>query len=147
MFGSKFAGLVAVSALAISGSVGCAANQNGGTPAEPARMSALPTAVHTTSKFQGVKANSGTVTATHPDGKIVLTWSDDFKIPDTPAPHWQVVDSRGNVYLLQRLKIKEDKLNRTITVPLYIKDVVKVQIWCAYAEVLLGEASFSSSMM
>jgi hypothetical protein len=101
----------------------------------------------TSTVFKGAKANSGTATASHVDGKIVLTWSDDFKIPDTPAPHWQVVDSKGNVYLLQRLKIKEDKLNRTITLPSYIHDVAKVQIWCAYAEVLLGEANFSSPVM
>jgi len=41
----------------------------------------------------------------------------DFVTPDTPAPHWQVVDSRGNTYLLQRLKIKGDKFNKSITVP------------------------------
>jgi hypothetical protein len=40
--------------------------------------------------------------------------------------------------------ISGDKQNRTITVPAYVKDVAKVQIWCAYAEVLLGEASFAS---
>jgi hypothetical protein len=53
-----------------------------------------------------------------------------------------VVDSLGHTYLLQRLKIKGDKYNKTITVPDYVHDVVKVQIWCAWAEVLLGEASF-----
>jgi hypothetical protein len=74
----------------------------------------------------------------------VLTWSDDFKIPDTPAPHWQVVDSSGNTYLLKRLVIKGDKQNRTIEVPRYIKDIAKVQIWCAYAEVVLGEGNFAS---
>jgi hypothetical protein len=76
------------------------------------------------------------------NGKLMLTLSDDFVIPDTPAPHWQLVDAKGNVYLLNRLKIKEDKYNKTITVPAYVKDLVKVQIWCAWAEVLLGEASF-----
>ena len=52
------------------------------------------------------------------------------------------VDSSGNTYLLQRLVIKGDKKNRSIVVPSYVKDIAKVQIWCAYAEVLLGEASF-----
>lgn len=98
----------------------------------------------TTNTFAGPKANTGTATAKHEGGKLTLTWSDDFTIPQTPAPHWQVVDSSGNTYLLQRLVIKGDKQNRTITVPSYIKDVAKVQIWCAYAEVVLGEASFSS---
>ncbi len=72
-----------------------------------------------------------------------MTWSDDFKIPDTPVPHWQVVDTKGNVYFLNRLVIKGDKQNRTITLPAQINDVDKVQIWCAYAEVLLGEASLA----
>ena len=76
-----------------------------------------------------------------------LTWSDDFKIPETPAPHWQVVDTKGNVYLLNRLAIKGDKQNRTIALPAYINDVAKVQIWCAYAEVLLGEAPFSKAIV
>ena len=97
---------------------------------------------HTTSKFEGVKANSGTATHSSQGSKDMLTWSDDFKIPDTPAPHWQVVDSKGNVYLLQRLVIKGDKQNKTIEVPSYVRDIAKVQIWCAFAEALLGEASF-----
>jgi hypothetical protein len=74
--------------------------------------------------------------------KDVLTLSDDFKVPETPAPHWQVADSKGNVYLLQRLKVKGDKINKSIIVPSYVQDVAKVQIWCAGTEVLLGEASF-----
>ncbi len=99
---------------------------------------------HVSSVFKGAKVNSGTATAGMQGDKITLTWSDDFKIPDTPAPHWQVVDSKGNTYLLQRLKIKGDKLNRTITVPPYVQDVAKVQIYCAWAEALLGEASFET---
>ena len=51
----------------------------------------------------GAKVNGGTVTHMMKDGKHVLTLSDDFKVPDTPDPHWQVVDSKGQVYLLQRL--------------------------------------------
>jgi len=73
----------------------------------------------------------------------ILTLSDDFKVPDTPAPHWQVVDSKGNTYLLQRLVAKGDKYNKSITVPPYVHDIAKVQIWCAFAETLLGEASFA----
>jgi hypothetical protein len=97
--------------------------------------------------FEGVKANTGYVTSSKNGGQLVLTLSDDFVVPDTPAPHWQLVDSKGNVYLLNRLKIKEDKYNKTITVPAYVKDVAKVQIWCAWAEVLLGEASFAKPAM
>ncbi len=97
---------------------------------------------HVSKRFQGPKANTGTVTHTKQGDRHVLTLSDDFKVPDTPAPHWQVVDSKGNVYLLQRLVVKGDKFNKTITLPPYIKDVAKVQIWCAWAEVLLGETTF-----
>jgi hypothetical protein len=53
------------------------------------------------------------------------------------------VDTKGNVYLLQRLVIKDDKYNQSITVPAYVPDIATVQIWCAWAETLLGEASFA----
>jgi len=110
-----------------------------------AATSAFAEDMHTSSKFAGPKANTGRVTHTVVDGKNVLTLSEDFKVPETPDPHWQVVDSNGNTYLLQKLKVKgtlKDKVNTTITVPAYVQDISKVQIWCAYAEVVLGEASF-----
>jgi hypothetical protein len=72
--------------------------------------------------------------------------SDDFTVPDTPDPHWQVIDSKGNVYLLQRFPIKGGVVNRKITLPSYIKDIAKVQVWCAFAEVVLGEASFDKTV-
>ena len=112
-----------------------------------AAMSSLAADMHTSTVFKGVKVNSGTVTHSKQDGKNILTLSDDFKVPNTPDPHWQVVDSKGNVYLLQRLDIKGGKINKSITVPSYIPDIVKVQVWCAFAETLLGEASFSSPVM
>jgi len=99
---------------------------------------------HTSRPFAGVKANTGTVTHTKENGQSVLTLSDDFKVPDTPDPHWQVVDSKGNTYLLQRLPVKGDKVNRRIVLPANVPDVAKVQIWCAFAETLLGEAEFAS---
>jgi hypothetical protein len=92
--------------------------------------------------FAGVKVNGGTVTETREGGRIRLTLSDDFVDPKTPDPHWQVVDAKGNVYLLQRLSIKEDKFNKSILLPEYVQSVQKVQIWCAFAETLLGEAVF-----
>ena len=110
-------------------------------------MSSIATHEHTTKPFTGVKVNGGTVTHTKVGGKNILTLSDDFKVPDTPDPHWQVVDSKGNVYLLQRLPIKGDKINKSITLPDYIPDVAKVQIWCAFAETLLGEAPFEKPVM
>ncbi len=105
---------------------------------------------HTSSQFQGPKANKGTVTHSTKDGKSVLTLSDDFVVPDTPDPHWQVVDSDGNVYLLDKLKTKAfigTNYKKEIVLPSYVKNVKKVQIWCAFAEVNLGEATFSSPVM
>jgi hypothetical protein len=107
-----------------------------------AGTSAFAQDTHTSTKFAGPKANTGTVTHTVMEGKNILTLSDDFKVPGTPDPHWQIVDSKGNTYLLQKLSIKGDKINRSITLPAYVQDVSKVQIWCAWAEVVLGEASF-----
>lgn len=110
--------------------------------------SALAADVHTSEKFAGPKANTGTVTHSNKDGKSVLTLSNDFVVPDTPDPHWQVVTSDGAVFLLDKLKVKNliggDKVKREITLPPYVKDVAKVQIYCAWAETVLGEASFSS---
>jgi len=102
--------------------------------------------MHETGVFKGAKANTGHVTFSTDQNKKMLTLSDDFKVPDAPAPHWQVIDSHGNVYLLQRLVVKGDKLHKTITLPAYIHDVVTVQIWCAWAESLLGEARFDMSV-
>jgi hypothetical protein len=86
------------------------------------------------------------------NGKTVLTLSDDFKMPDTPDPHWQVVDSRGRTYLLQRLGTKglipgKDRVNMSITLPDYVPDVAKVQIYCAWAEAVLGEAPFGTTLL
>jgi hypothetical protein len=106
----------------------------------------LAQSTHTSTVFSGAKVNAGTVTHSVQGGKNMLSLSAEFKVPDTPDPHWQVVDSKGTVYLLQRLAIKGDKVNTTITLPAYIKDVAKVQIYCAWAEAVLGEASFSSTI-
>jgi len=108
-----------------------------------ASMAAAADGTHVSGPFMGPKANTGTVTHSKENGMNVLTLSADFKVPDTPAPHWQVVDSKGNTYLLQRLLIKGDKYNQKIVVPAYVADIAKVEIWCAWAETLLGEASFS----
>jgi len=99
--------------------------------------------------FSGAKVNAGTVTHTIQNGKHVLTLSGDFKVPDTPDPHWQVVDAKGRVFLLQRLPIKGllgDKVNTSITLPGYIEDIAKVQIYCAWAEVVLGETTFDAKV-
>jgi hypothetical protein len=110
-------------------------------------ISAMAQDMHTSSQFQGPKANKGHVTHSTQGGKSVLTLSDDFVVPDTPDPHWQLVDSDGNVYLVDKLKTKAfigTNYKKEIVVPSYVKNVSKVVIWCAFAEVNLGEASFSS---
>jgi len=41
-------------------------------------------------------------------------------VPDTPDPHWQVVDSNGNVYLLDKLKTQAqtgDSFKNEIVLP------------------------------
>ncbi len=35
----------------------------------------------------------------------------------------------------------------TATVSAYVRDIATVQIWCAWAELLLGEASFSKPIL
>jgi len=95
------------------------------------------------SEFSGHHVNAGTVTHEIKDGKHVLTMSKDFPVPEAPDPHWRVMDTKGNVYLLDRVKLKDDKVNRSITVPSYVGDIAKVQFWCAFVEVVLGEASFT----
>ena len=52
------------------------------------------TEAHTTSNSKGVTATAV---------------SDEVKIPETPAPRIQVMDSKGNVYVLVPLKMKDGK--------------------------------------
>ena len=115
-------------ALAVAGSVTLAANKMD---------------VHTSAMFQGPKANTGTVSHSIENGKSILRVSADFKVPDTPAPTWRVVDSKGTIYTLDAFKIKGGE-KREVVVPSYVKDIAKVQVYCAWAEVLLGDAGFSS---
>lgn len=103
----------------------------------------------TTSQFQGAKANTGTAMFFKEGGKNMLKVSDDFKVPDTPAPTWRVVDSKGNVYTLDAFKIKEGLGNgekRQVMMPAYVHDIVSIQVYCAWAQVLLGEAKFSNAV-
>jgi hypothetical protein len=98
--------------------------------------------MHKTKPFKGSKVNAGFVIHEMKDGKHMLTLSDDFKSPDTPDPHWQVVDSKGTTHLLDRLMLKGDKLKKSIMVPGDVYDIAKVQIYCAWAEAVLGETTF-----
>ncbi|HXE90906.1 MAG TPA: hypothetical protein VNK82_08095 [Terriglobales bacterium] len=121
-------------------------------------------AAHHSTTFKGKAVNGGHVIHSK-EGKInILTLSDDFVAPGSPDPHWQVVDSKGTVYDLGRLLVKgtgdgmganmtpadmkpSDKLKKQIRLPAYVKDVAKVIIYCAWAEVDLGEASFEKPVM
>jgi hypothetical protein len=138
--------LIAAIAFSTAFAVPAMANHTPGHNPAPAAQQKM--AMTTTSgAFKGIEVNGGTVSAKSEKGKLVLTLSEDFKTPKTPAPHWQIVDSKGNTYLLNQLKIAGDKMNRSVTLPSYIKDVSKVQIWCSFAEVNLGEAAFSKAVM
>jgi hypothetical protein len=97
-------------------------------------------------RFAGPKANTGTVSHARQGMNHVLTLSADFTVPDTPDPHWQIVDSKGTTYLLDRLPLKGDRVARSIVVPAYVPDVQKVVIWCAFAEANLGEARFGTPL-
>lgn len=129
---NRMLSVFALVAVLVTASVSFAANNNGPL---------------TSSKFEGPKANTGTVTYSTENGKGILRVSADFKVPDTPAPTWRVVDSVGNIYTLDAFKIKAGKgEKREVIVPGYVHDVVKVQVYCAWAEILLGEANFSSAV-
>lgn len=97
---------------------------------------------HTTNKFEGPKANTGMAVHQTINGKSMIKVTPDFKVPDTPAPTWRIVDSKGNIYTLDAFKLKGGE-KREITVPGYVHDIAKVQVYCAWAEVLLGESSFA----
>jgi hypothetical protein len=99
----------------------------------------------TSGPFQGPKANTGTVSHSIENGKSILRVSADFKVPDTPAPTWRVVDSKGSIYTLDAFKIKGGE-KREVEVPAYVKDIAKVQVYCAWAQILVGEASFSTAV-
>lgn len=138
--------LAAALILATVGGTGSALAQNSNQKME--KMSTMKMGMmHMSSAFKGIEVNGGTVSYSVNKGVISLMLSEDFKIPGTPAPHWQVVDTKGNTYLLQQLRVKDEKQNRMIKLPSYIKSVAKVQIWCSFAEVNLGEAVFKKPAM
>ena len=99
---------------------------------------------HTSSQFQGPKANKGTVTHSIKDGKSVLTLSDDFVVPDTPDPHWQVVDSDGNVYLLDKLKTKAFIGNNALSVTAVTSVAGKLRSFAEIFFVPFAEAAFAA---
>jgi hypothetical protein len=106
-----------------------------------ASLAANKADMHMSSPFNGPKANTGTVAHLCEGGKSILRVSPDFKVPDTPAPTWRVVDSKGNVHTLDAFKIKGGE-KREVIVPSYVNDIAKVEVYCAWAQVLLGDARF-----
>src|ERR1051326_268488 len=104
--GNRMLSVFTLMALAAAGSLTLAANKMD---------------VHTSAMFQGPKANTGTVSHTIENGKSILRVSGDFKVPDTPAPTWRVLDSMGNIYTLDAFKIKGGE-KREVTMPPYVKD-------------------------
>ena len=107
----------------------------------------LAAADEMTKPFTGKAVNGGTVTSSTQGDKTMLSLSSDFQVPGSPDPHWQLVDSKGTVYLLDRLKLKDDKINTRIVVPGFVPDITKVQMYCAWAEVVLGEAPFTKPIV
>lgn len=99
----------------------------------------------TSETFSGKVVNAGTVTHTTEAGREILRLSADFVVPTKPpAPTWRVVDTQGNIYTLDALRVKAGNgEKREVVLPAYIHDVAKVQFYCAFVEVVLGEAAFS----
>ncbi|HEU4333406.1 MAG TPA: hypothetical protein VFT32_02830 [Candidatus Eisenbacteria bacterium] len=97
--------------------------------------------------FMGPEVKGSTVSFSKDGATRRLTLSDDFTVPAAPAPHWRVVDSMGQATLLRRLVTMGDTFHKSLDVPANVKDVATVQIYCAYAEVVLGEAAFEKPMM
>jgi len=52
-------------------------------------------------------------------------------------------DSNGNIYTLDAFKTKQGE-KREVVVPSYVPNIAKVQVYCAFAQILLGETSFPS---
>jgi hypothetical protein len=69
-----------------------------------AGIPAVSLAADVSSEFSGHHVNAGTVTHEVKGGKHTLTLSKDFPVPDAPDPHWRLIDSKGNVFLLDRLR-------------------------------------------
>ncbi len=102
----------------------------------------------TSATFSGAVVNAGTVTHTTEAGREILRLSADFVVPTKPpAPTWRVVDAQGNIYTLDALRVKAGNgEKREVVLPAYIHDVSKVQFYCAFVEVVLGEAAFSPAV-
>jgi hypothetical protein len=111
--------------------------------ATAALADSVAVAQEVTSPFRGGAVPSGTVKHEREGDRHILVLSNDFSIHEEPPdPHWRVVDTRGNVFLLDKLKV-QGRVNSRITLPGYITSVAKVEMWCAFAETVLGTAEFA----
>jgi hypothetical protein len=99
-----------------------------------------------TGQFKGIEVNKGSATISHSAKGWMVKLSPDFVIPKAPAPHIQIVDSEGNVYLLNQIKVAGNKTHREAVIPTYVKNVASVRIWCSFAEVNLGEAKLAKAI-
>ena len=72
---------------------------------------------HTTSNFEGVKANTSMAAQAREATGDTRAASEDVRIPETAAPRWQVVDSKGTAYLLTPLQTKDGKASVEYVVP------------------------------
>ncbi len=137
---------IALGTLAISAPVSAQMQDNMDKMDKMGDMKMAMKPIAMTSTFKGVEVNAGTISLYKEGMAFHLKVSDDFTIPAAPAPHWQVIDGKGHVYLLSRFTIAGDKTHRDIVLPHYINSVSKVQVYCSYAEVVLGEAQFDKSV-
>jgi len=80
-----------------------------------------------TGQFKGIEVNKGSATISHSAKGWMVKLSPDFVIPKTPAPHIQIVDKAGNVYLLNQLKVAGNKTHREAMIPGYVKNVASVR--------------------
>lgn len=96
-----------------------------------------------TGAFRGGAVPSGHVKHEREGNRHTLVLSSDFSIHEEPPdPHWRIVDAQGSVFLLDKLKV-EGRINTRIVLPPYITSVARVEMWCAFAETVLGTAEFT----
>ena len=90
--------------------------------------------------FEGAKTPA-VIIHSYKKGRSILEVGWNFDIHESPAPTWRVVDSRRSVYTLDAFLTKAGHKSK-VMVPTYVKDVAKVQVYCAWSETVLGEAKF-----
>jgi hypothetical protein len=72
---------------------------------------------HTMSNSKDMKAHTGVATQASEATGVVRVVSDDLKMPESRALQLQVVDDKGNVYLLIPMQTKDSKAFVGYTMP------------------------------